>query len=161
MAATLDTWDCDGLRDVATLLVSELVANAVLHAGGSGVRVLVRHTGSRVRVEVWDGDARPPVRKHYSSTATTGRGLMLVDQLATQWGVSRRDDGKRVWFELDEAELAAQPGEVAGRGIAGTSAPSSPAAGGDEVRLPPLRGRAAPSKGTGPRSRSRSRAATR
>jgi anti-sigma regulatory factor (Ser/Thr protein kinase) len=83
----------------ATLLVSELVANAVLHTG-TPIRVVVR-TGDRVRIEVHDGNAQLPVRKHYSNMSGTGRGLMLVERLATDWGAERTSTGKVVWFELD------------------------------------------------------------
>jgi hypothetical protein len=98
--ATLEGWGLDALSETGTLLVSELVANSVLHAGTS-IRVVLRQTADRVRVEVHDGDRRVPTRKHYSSLATTGRGLMLVERLSTDWGVEPGGIGKHVWFELD------------------------------------------------------------
>ena len=105
--AALERWDLDVLCEAATLLVSELVSNAVLHAG-TAVRVRVRRDGSRVRVEVHDGDRRAPARKHYSSMATTGRGLLLVERLSSGWGVEASDSGKQVWFELDSARRPAE-----------------------------------------------------
>jgi anti-sigma regulatory factor (Ser/Thr protein kinase) len=101
--ATLRQWSCDALVDVATLLVSELVSNAVLHARTT-IGVTVRRDNQRVRIEVWDGDNRAPAQKHYSSMATTGRGLLLVERMSSDWGVVLDDGGgKNVWFELDEA----------------------------------------------------------
>ena len=97
--ATLRTWSCDTLVDVATLLVSELVSNAVLHTG-TGIAVVIRRDEDRLRVEVRDGSARLPVAKHYSSMSGTGRGLLLVDRMSDQWGASRDGAGKVVWFEL-------------------------------------------------------------
>jgi hypothetical protein len=76
------------------------VSNAVLHAGTS-IRVAIRRLNGRIRVEVRDGDRRSPSRKHYSSMATTGRGLMLVERMSTEWGVDAEDEGKSVWFELE------------------------------------------------------------
>ncbi len=92
-----------GLADLAytaTLLVSELVANAVLHTGESPIEVLVRVTGERARVEVHDGSPVLPMRKNYSTMSGTGRGLMLVEQMAAEWGAEPTTTGKMVWFEL-------------------------------------------------------------
>lgn len=88
------------LAHTATLLVSELVANAILHSG-TPLEVVVRADEDRVRVEVYDGNPVLPVRKHYSTMSGTGRGLMLVERLAAGWGADRTPTGKVVWFELD------------------------------------------------------------
>ena len=90
----------------ATLLLSELVANAVLHTG-TPIEVVVDTSGDRVRVEVHDGNPRLPVRKHYSTMSGTGRGLMLVERMAVDWGVERTAGGKVVWFELDGTDSPA------------------------------------------------------
>ncbi|MGH9265637.1 MAG: ATP-binding protein [Acidimicrobiales bacterium] len=85
----------------ATMLVSELVANAILHTG-TPIEIVVTADGVAVRVEVHDGSPQLPVRKHYSNMSGTGRGLLLVDRMASQWGAERTaDGGKVVWFELD------------------------------------------------------------
>ena len=92
-----------GLADLAytaTLLVSELVANAVLHTGGTPIEVVVRAAGDQVRVEVHDGSGVLPVRKNYSNMSGTGRGLMLVERMAADWGAQPTATGKMVWFEL-------------------------------------------------------------
>ena len=99
--ATLRRWSCDHFVDVASLLVSELVANAVLHAGTS-IAVVVRVDGDRLRVEVHDGNGRLPARKHYSTLSATGRGLMLVERMSRDWGVAATSGGKVVWFELEQ-----------------------------------------------------------
>ena len=88
------------LAYTATLLVSELVANAILHSG-TPLEVVVRCGDDRVRIEVHDGNPQLPVRKHYSTMSGTGRGLMLVERMAAAWGSDRTPGGKAVWFELD------------------------------------------------------------
>lgn len=111
--ATLDGWGHGDLVETATLLVSELVTNAVLHAR-SAPEVVVRVRAALVRVEVVDGSERLPVPKGYATDSATGRGLLLVDRLAAAWGTERRSGGKVVWFELradrpaglDGAEMA-------------------------------------------------------
>lgn len=101
VTATLEEWGRDNLVDVAVLLVGELVANVVLHAG-TRFEVLIRLGDKRLRIEVRDGDVRMPVRKYYSATSTTGRGLLMVEELSAGWGADPTADGKSVWFELEK-----------------------------------------------------------
>jgi len=108
VSATLRAWDRTDLDEVATLLVSELIANVVLHAG-TGIELCLRRSGDRVRVEVHDGSRRLPARKHHSATSTTGRGLLLVEELSLEWGAEPTATGKAVWFELCEAPPTAPP----------------------------------------------------
>ena len=82
-----------------TLVVSELATNALLHAA-TGFEVSLQH-GGNVRLSVADGDPAPPVRREVSPTDTSGRGLHLVEQLCTRWGVEPLDGGKCVWCEVD------------------------------------------------------------
>jgi len=82
------------------LLTSEVVTNAVVHAESSPIlRVVAR--GARVRVSVQDGSPRWPTCEHAADQALSGRGMALVDTLASEWGIERLpDEGKRVWFEV-------------------------------------------------------------
>jgi anti-sigma regulatory factor (Ser/Thr protein kinase) len=85
--------------DLAVLLVSELVTNAVVHAR-SGVRVTIHLDPHRVRVDVEDqGPGRPLVRP-FTRDRPNGRGLWIVDRLATEWGTERHAKRKIVWFEV-------------------------------------------------------------
>ncbi len=90
----------EGLSYTATVLVSELVANAILHTG-TPVEVVVGVDSRTARVEVHDGSPQLPVRKNYSTMSGTGRGLMMVDRMAARWGAEATPTGKVVWFELD------------------------------------------------------------
>jgi anti-sigma regulatory factor (Ser/Thr protein kinase) len=92
--------DLGALSYAATMLVSELVANAVLHTG-TQLEVVVAVDGPGARIEVHDGSPQLPVRKNYSSMSGTGRGLMMVDRMASRWGAELTPAGKVVWFELD------------------------------------------------------------
>jgi anti-sigma regulatory factor (Ser/Thr protein kinase) len=88
------------MRD-ARLLVSELVTNAVRHAGGEAVRLVVALDADMLRIEVHDpGDGfelKPPPD---DPLRASGWGLVLVDELADRWGVDH-DPQTRVWFEMD------------------------------------------------------------
>jgi anti-sigma regulatory factor (Ser/Thr protein kinase) len=88
--------------EVAVLLTSELVTNAILH-GLAPLELRAHAAGSGLRVEVYDHDpTTPPVLRHdFDLTEPGGRGLQLVDTLADRWGWAENDHGKVVWFELD------------------------------------------------------------
>ncbi|MBC2931689.1 ATP-binding protein [Nocardioides sp. zg-1228] len=94
----------DDLVECAELGVSELVANALLHAAAP-YRVRVRGTASHPRIEVIDGSPRPPVPPapvegdDLDLLLTFGRGLSIVAQCAQAWGATIESDGKIVWFE--------------------------------------------------------------
>lgn len=110
---TLTAWGLDHLSWTAALLVTELAANAALHAGTEFRVVVSRRPGAdgeRLRVEVHDGSAHLPRARPASESATTGRGLRLVADLAADWGVAAHDGGgKAVWWELPTAPSASGP----------------------------------------------------
>lgn len=99
----LTSWGRPGQGWAAALLISELSANCTLHAR-TPFTVSVQMAGDQVRLQVTDGSARVPAMKDYGTSATTGRGLRLVDELAAGWGVDLHDDGKTVWalLQVDE-----------------------------------------------------------
>jgi anti-sigma regulatory factor (Ser/Thr protein kinase) len=88
------------LADTAKLVVSELVANAILHTA-TPVDVVVKVDGDRARIEVHDGSPQLPVRKNYSNMSGTGRGLMMVERMSRAWGAEPTSTGKVVWCELE------------------------------------------------------------
>jgi anti-sigma regulatory factor (Ser/Thr protein kinase) len=89
--------------ETAELLVSELVANALEHGSGQVVtRVVVRDRS--VLVSAIDENPLRPVRRKLDATSPRGRGLQIVEALASSWGVTRRTTGgKEVWAELRRA----------------------------------------------------------
>ena len=91
--------------DVACLLTSELVTNALVHAHSRvGLAVLVSDVGFRVEVDDTSPDhAR---RRAIDLDDASGRGLHIVDVMSSRWGTVPTGDGKRVWFELDAAHVA-------------------------------------------------------
>jgi anti-sigma regulatory factor (Ser/Thr protein kinase) len=95
----LAAWGAARFEEPATLLTSELVTNAVLHAR-SRPELKLRLTDNRLWVGVADNTPVSPVRKRYGPEAATGRGLMLVERMAAAWGTTVTAQGKVVWFEL-------------------------------------------------------------
>jgi anti-sigma regulatory factor (Ser/Thr protein kinase) len=96
-----DRLDEDDLFDVSVLL-SELVTNAVRHAGADEYATVIVHLAIApdvLRVEVCDeGPGFDPRAITRPRTGVGGNGLLLVDQLSSSWGVAA-DDGTCVWFE--------------------------------------------------------------
>ena len=122
MRDTLQAWvvtgaaDGHGLVDDAVLLTSELVTNAVVHAG-TPVQVTCRLADGAVEVVVSDGHPgrlvpEAPEREAVPSERTGGRGLLLPAALASAWGVAYGRASKAVWFRL---ALDGASGELGGR----------------------------------------------
>lgn len=127
VAATCNRWGVDEVADVVSLAVSELVTNALLHAH-TQMEIELCVVNGALEACVADHDPRPPVmrpsrtdlladldavagvgpeldERHSlkvgtSGSVTAGRGLLILNALAHQWGVSERSDGKEVWFTL-------------------------------------------------------------
>jgi serine phosphatase RsbU (regulator of sigma subunit)/anti-sigma regulatory factor (Ser/Thr protein kinase) len=89
----------DDVCETLTLLVSEVVTNAISHGRSRAWLRVIDLTGV-VRVEVSDDDSRLPVLSHADPDALGGRGLAMVDLLASAWGVREEAVGKTVWMEL-------------------------------------------------------------
>ena len=90
----------DGVVSTVELLTSEVVTNAILHAR-SGPQLAVELHDNRVRVAVRDLSPELPVRRLGHPDDLSGRGVVIVEELASAWGVDlERNGGKRVWFEV-------------------------------------------------------------
>ncbi|MFJ3762629.1 SpoIIE family protein phosphatase [Streptomyces sp. NPDC090080] len=90
------------LSDQATLLLSEVVTNALVH-GDSEVDIQFRKYRERLHVAVRDNDLRlaaPIYARAADDEAEGGRGLLIVSALAEAWGNSPNGQGKTVWFNL-------------------------------------------------------------
>ncbi|WP_405985402.1 ATP-binding protein [Streptomyces sp. NBC_00872] len=101
---SLAGWGLSELEDSAVLIVSELLSNAGLHAGvsrGQGIETRYVRSSGGLRIEVHDGSPVRPQPRTPDPESCDGRGLLLVDALADEWGVADRDGpGKVVWAEL-------------------------------------------------------------
>ncbi|PPK92295.1 anti-sigma regulatory factor (Ser/Thr protein kinase) [Kineococcus xinjiangensis] len=102
----LREFGAEELEESAELGISELVTNAVLH-GRTPMTIALRRTDAgRIRVEVADRSPASPRQRRFDLSATTGRGLRLVESLSHDWGVDavppEQGGGKCVWFEPRE-----------------------------------------------------------
>jgi anti-sigma regulatory factor (Ser/Thr protein kinase) len=99
----LTSWRVSHLEDTAVLFVSELVTNAVQHVctGGSVLVLRLEAAGTSLRIEVHDADPHWPQPGTPSGLDESGFGLVIVDALASKWGVTDTAAGKAVWAELD------------------------------------------------------------
>jgi anti-sigma regulatory factor (Ser/Thr protein kinase) len=99
---TSDVLAADGVEasviEVAVLLVSELVTNAI---HGHGMTSLTVDTDTRsIRIEVEEGRAHPVRRRPAPDDEVAARRLLVVDEFASAWGTERRATHKLVWFEI-------------------------------------------------------------
>ncbi|MEV0124457.1 SpoIIE family protein phosphatase [Streptomyces sp. NPDC050703] len=95
----LRDWSLQALADTAELLVSELVTNVVRHSRSSRVDLRLVRSGS-LACEVEDDDHTLPTLLSAGPDDESGRGLRVISALAAEWGTSRTNRGKTVWFEL-------------------------------------------------------------
>jgi anti-sigma regulatory factor (Ser/Thr protein kinase) len=100
-------------RETLEMLVSELVANAVLHAGltqEDPVSVHITSRADRIRLTVRDPGPgfEPPSRNGGDLLAPGGRGFVIVDALSDTWGIERDRHGCTVWCELTVDERPAE-----------------------------------------------------
>jgi anti-sigma regulatory factor (Ser/Thr protein kinase) len=100
-------WRLTGLSDIAELLISELVTNAVqiscADAQTTPVRLWMMASRTRLLILVWDSSPLPPSRMSSRQDDENGRGLLLVETLSTQWDwyfPPQHNGGKVVWCEL-------------------------------------------------------------
>ena len=113
--AAIRAWDIPVEEDIAVLLTSELVTNAISHEAGTTIMLSVTSSSGMLRVDVHDTSRTWPVLMDASADAEAGRGLMLVATLSATWGIYRTPAGKAVYFTL-----AFEPGSPGGDGRAQT-----------------------------------------
>jgi anti-sigma regulatory factor (Ser/Thr protein kinase) len=128
---TLTGWGAQHFVDDALLVVDELVANAVLHAG-TRIELRLALCGDRLGVAVADRSEHRPTLEHAHDAAEHGRGLLLVDAVATGWHVLPRRDGSKVVRavlvatppSIDRAiDLRKAAASTAGGDVSGAAAP--------------------------------------
>ena len=106
VAASLASWRPGEQAQVAVLLASELVTNAIVHSGphrpSDEIAVTVNTTDGLARIEVRDNAPGAPELRVTSVDSHSGRGLLLIDALSSRWGFARSGRGNAVWFEISE-----------------------------------------------------------
>jgi hypothetical protein len=107
---TMTSWALADFEEPVTAIITELVANAVLHARTDLELRLVR-SDDRVRIEVADLSPAPPVLTEPLPLQEGGRGMVIIDLYADAWGSVPTPAGKIVWAELkvDAQELPWRP----------------------------------------------------
>jgi len=109
--AAIRAWEIPVDPDVAILLTSELVTNAIRHEVTGIVTLAITCSCGELRVDVHDTSRRLPMLVDASADDEAGRGLMLVTTLSDEWGFYRTPAGKAVYFTL-----AFQPDVAEGNG---------------------------------------------
>jgi len=105
---TLAGWAAGRFEWAAEALVSELATNAVIHAR-TNFRVTVSLDTGCLVLQVADDSPLPPVRRRFESTATTGRGMRLVQALSSSWSVTVEGNSKVITCVLAEEDAGGRP----------------------------------------------------
>ena len=108
--AAICTWDIPVDPDVAILLTSELVTNAIRHEVTGIIMLAITCSCGQLRVDVHDTSRVLPMLVDAPVDAEAGRGLMLVTTLSAEWGFYRTPAGKAVYFTLAFSPEAAESG---------------------------------------------------
>jgi two-component sensor histidine kinase len=95
-------WDLPDQAESLVLVVSELVTNVTRHVAdvSDGLELRLASDADTVRIEVWDGDPRPPVPRAPGEQDESGFGFVLIEALTEKWGVEIKPAGKVVWAEI-------------------------------------------------------------
>ena len=122
VASLLHDWACAHVTDTATLLTSEILTNAVVHGLGP-VRLRLLRTDTEIAVIVSDRGRYQPQPRQAAPTDEAGRGLSLLEMLATSWGVRATTDGQG---RLVHSHLVTDRSYVRRRSEVGGSWPRNP-----------------------------------
>jgi anti-sigma regulatory factor (Ser/Thr protein kinase) len=101
--SALEGWCDPGVLADVELLITELVTNGVQHAA-SDVDVRIAVGATMVRVEIGDRSPTEPVTRTTKPNEPGGRGMHIVEKVASRWGVDLRRTGKCVWFEVPRVQ---------------------------------------------------------
>jgi anti-sigma regulatory factor (Ser/Thr protein kinase) len=115
--AAVCAWDIPVDPDVAVLLTSELVTNAIRHEVSRTVTLAITCSFDQLRVDVYDTSCTLPMVVEAAVDAETGRGLMLVATLSAEWGFYRTPAGKAVYFTLAFQPDLAERGDGGRQGV--------------------------------------------
>ena len=93
-------WKAPVDHDIAILLASDLITNAIMHGAGATITVAIRCSRGHLRIDVYDKARSLPLGMDEPADTDAGRGLVLVAALSTEWGSFRTPAGKAMYFTL-------------------------------------------------------------
>ena len=98
--AAICAWKIPVDLDIAILLTSDLVTNAIMHGDGKTITLVIRCSRGQLRIDVYDRSGSLPMAVDEPTVTETGHGLVLVAALSTEWGSFLTPAGKVVYFTL-------------------------------------------------------------
>ena len=110
----LARWELEELTDTAVLLTSELVTNAIVHAQTEVAVTIHREDRLSVTISVQDGSTMRPRLAPHADDSATGRGIEILEELATSWAVIPLAGGKTVRFTLEASAFSDAPAPCSG-----------------------------------------------
>jgi anti-sigma regulatory factor (Ser/Thr protein kinase) len=98
--AALRDWKVPVDLDIAVVLTSDLVTNAIIHGDGETLTLAIRCSRGRLRIDVYDKSRSLPTNSDGPADSRAASGLVLVAALSTDWGSFRTPAGKAMYFTL-------------------------------------------------------------
>jgi hypothetical protein len=98
--AAISAWKVPVDPDIAVLLTSDLVTNAIMHGDDKAVTLAIRCSRGHLRIDLYDTSRSLPMTVDEPAVTEPGHGLVLVASLSTEWGSFRTPAGKVVYFTL-------------------------------------------------------------
>ena len=98
--AIIYAWQIPVDPDIAVLLTSDMVTNAIVHGDGKTITLAIRCSFGHLRIDVYDTSRSLPMAVDEPAVTETGHGLVLVAALSTEWGSFLTPAGKVVYFTL-------------------------------------------------------------
>ena len=114
--AVIRAWKVPVDPDIAVLLTSDLVTNAITHGEGETVTLAIRCSRGHLRIDVYDASRSLPMAVDEPAGPESGRGLVLVAALSTEWGSFFTPAGKAAYFTLAFQPDLLQVGDRAAAG---------------------------------------------
>jgi anti-sigma regulatory factor (Ser/Thr protein kinase) len=112
----IHAWKVPVDPDIAILLASDLVTNAITHGSGETVTLAIRCARDHLRIDVYDTSGSLPMTEVEPADTKAGRGLVLIATLSTEWGSFHTPAGKAVYFTLAFQPDLPQGGDRAAAG---------------------------------------------
>jgi hypothetical protein len=98
--AVIRHWKIPVDPDIAVLLASDLVTDAITHGNGETITLAIACSRCHLRIDVYEASPSPPAAVAEAADKERGHGLVLIAALSTQWGSFRTPAGKAVYFTL-------------------------------------------------------------
>jgi serine/threonine-protein kinase RsbW len=99
------------LSELAVLVATEASTNVIRHTHSSVIDLSVACDGDQIMLRIGDEDRTPIPAPSPDPSGVSGHGLVIIDRLATRWGVATTPEGKELWVETPARDARQPPSD--------------------------------------------------